>query len=954
MPGTLERALEAGLRIRPGEERRTAIMAAYAASAIGAVVVGRSVRDALYLAHGTARGLSWLYILSSAAIVAVSYGYARLADKVPRGALNAVSAASCAAICASFWALVHTSAGGWVYPALYVFVEAMGSLVVIQFWTMANDVFHAREAKRLFGLIGAGGTLANVIFGLLVSRYARRIGAPNLLWLMVVQLAACALLARAGARLISTAPLIGARRMRRTVPVLSRAGLAFLGNRHLMLVAAVAAVSAAAVTVVDFQFKLAAASVLPQNELAGYFGRFYGICGGIALAVQIWITGRLLERHGILAALLPLPAGLALGSGFSAALPNPGLFVASLAKGSDTIFRYTINDASMQLLYVPVQPSVRGRAKAFIDGILKPTAIALTGVMLLFYKQSGGKGRPLTLAVLLLVALWILFLVRARREYVRSLVESLERRQLDLSAAPLAATSDATVRALRVALKGDAPTALHAISLLQHVARVDFSAELRELLAHPDPRVRAGALEHLGEGRVEAAHGAMRELLADPAPQVRAAALGAVCAVEREQAVSTVLPFLDAGNAAAVRAAGAVALVRHAGVDGVLTAAGPLNALLGAADPDDRAAAAEALGNIGVRGFYRPLVAFLRDRDPKVRRRAIAAAGKLRNPELLPPLVEQLKDRRTVLEAASALTAFGPEIVPTLREVLTDEAADAGCRRGVALVLQRLATREAVEALVLALSAGSPPVRKAAARSLSRITRRRQGIPVDVQRVEAAIHAELAGARLALAGLKRLDLPALLPGQLPRSVGDLLSQALLEERDQRVLQALLLLEVLLPQVRLEAVGEHLRSGSAPSRGNAIEVLDHALPDPWKRLVLAALDEVKRRADAVQPDARATQQLVAALAAGESGAWVAACAVRWSRDAHGIDRRALAPALRIAIRSGQPALREAAACALFGALPRDEARGLLAGLLQDPAASVRRAAAGLLKGRKAIA
>jgi len=27
--------------------------------------------------------------------------------------------------------VVHTSAGGWVYPALYVFVEAMGSLVVI-------------------------------------------------------------------------------------------------------------------------------------------------------------------------------------------------------------------------------------------------------------------------------------------------------------------------------------------------------------------------------------------------------------------------------------------------------------------------------------------------------------------------------------------------------------------------------------------------------------------------------------------------------------------------------------------------------------------------------------------------------------------------------------------------------------------------------------------------------
>jgi len=245
-------------------------------------------------------------------------------------------------------------------------------------------------------------------------------------------------------------------------------------------------------------------------------------------------------------------------------------------------------------------------------------------------------------------------------------------------------------------------------------------------------------------------------------------------------------------------------------------------------------------------------------------------------------------------------------------------------------------------------------VRKAGARSLSRIMRRRQGVPVDVHRVEAAVHAELAGARLALAGLKRLDLPSLLPGQLPRTPADLLALALLEERDHRVLQALLLLEVLLPRVRLEIVGEHLCSESGASRGNAIEVLDNALPDPWKRLVLAALDEVKRRADAVQPDARGRPQLLSALATGESGGWVAACAVRWSQDARAVDRRALAPALRMAIRAAQPALREAAACALFGTLPREEARSLLSSLLQDPAASVRKAAGGLLKGRKASA
>src|SRR5438105_5701757 len=854
MAGKIARALEAGLRIRPGEQRRVALMSLYAANAIGAVVVGHSVRDALYLSNRPARGLAGMYIWSSIAIVLVSWSYARIADRLPRGLLNAVSALGCAALGAAFWAVLTVTDAVWVYAALYVFVEAMGSLVVIQFWTLANEVFHAREAKRLFGLIGGGGTLANVIFGLLVGRYAQVVGAHNLLLLMVAQLARCAGLAQAGSRLASAGtPLLRSRPVRKA-PVISRAGLTFLSNKHLTIVALIGAVSAAAVTIVDFQFKLSAAAVLDENDLAGYFGRFYGICGGVALAVQIWVTGRVLERYGILASLLPLPLGLALGSGASVAFSAPGLFGSSLAKGSDTIFRYTINDASMQLLYVPVQPHVRGRAKAFIDGVLKPTAVALTGAVLLFYKQYGGSGRPLTAAVLLLVVLWVLLLLRARGEYVHSLVESLERRHLDLSGTAFSGVNEATLRALRTALRGDPATVLHALTLVeQHAQSINFLPELRQLLDHGDARVRSAALQQLGERKEAEALPEMRVLLHDPVPEVRAAALGAVCAIEQDAAVPYVLPFLDSSNGAVVRAAAAVALIRHAGLDGVLAAAEPLKQLLSAEDPRDRAAAAEALGSIGVRGFFRPLLVFLRDPDPMVRRRAIAAAGKLKTPELIPALVEQFQRRETMLEAASALALFGPGVEEQLRPILLDEAAHVDCRRGVALVLQRLGTREAASLLVTALVSQQPEVRKAVARALSRVTRRRRGIWIDTARVEAGVHSELRAARVALGSFKKLTLPLPPPGAAPRTTGELLAVSLLEERDARVLQSLLLLEVLLPEVRLDVVAEHLRSESVAARANAIEVLDNALPELWKRQVMATLEETERRGDQVLAD-----------------------------------------------------------------------------------------------------
>jgi HEAT repeat protein len=962
MSTRLERALEAGLRIRPGEQRRVALMAAYAANAIGAVVVGRSVRDALYLAEkvehgGAAQGLAGMYVYSSIAIVAVSYVYARFADKVPRGPLNAACALACAALCAGFWLLLSLSGADWVYAALYIFVEVMGSLIVIQFWTMANDVFHAREAKRLFGLIGGGGTLANVIFGLLVARYAKTIGAPNLLWLMVAQLALCALLARAGSKLVTVSPGF-ARRSRPSgkAPLLSKAGLSFLSNRHLTIVALIGGVSAAAVTIVDFQFKLSAAAVLDQNELAGYFGRFYGICGGLALAIQIWVTGRVLQRYGILASLLPLPLGLALGSGSAAAMATPGLFVSSLAKGSDTIFRYTINDASMQLLYVPVQARVRGRAKAFIDGVLKPTAIALTGAALLFYKQAGGSGRPLAAAVLLLVGLWILLLMRARAEYVRSLVESLERRHLDLSGTAFAGVNEATLRALRTALHGEPATVLHALTLVQqHAQTVDFEPELRALLQHQDPRIRAAALDQLGEQKKSEALPEMRELLRDPTPEVRAAALGAVCAIEQEAAVQTVLPFLEVKNApeAVVRAAAAVALIRHAGLDGVLAAAEPLKQLLGAEDPRDRAAAADALGNIGVRGFFRPLLSFLRDPDAMVRRRAIAAAGKLRTPELIPALVEQFQRRETALEAASALAAFGPGIEPELHAVLLDEAAHVECRRGVALVLQRLGTREAADALLTVLTTREAAVRKAAARALARLTRRQRGLVIDRGKVERAVHSELGGARVALGTLKKLSLAVPIPGRAPKTPAELLGVARREERDARLLQALLLLEVLLPEVHLDVVAENLRSESQAARGNAIEVLDNALPEPWKRQVMAALDEVKRRGDQVLADPRPVPDLASAIITGESGLWVAACTARWAFDEKGVSLQPLLKSLQTALQLPAAALREAAALAIARAAPA-EAQRLLSPLAKDSAASVAHTVQLLLRRPRASA
>ena len=45
----------------------------------------------------------------------------------------------------------------WLIPFLYVFMEIIIALSILQFWMLAGEVFDSRQAKRLYGFLGAGG-----------------------------------------------------------------------------------------------------------------------------------------------------------------------------------------------------------------------------------------------------------------------------------------------------------------------------------------------------------------------------------------------------------------------------------------------------------------------------------------------------------------------------------------------------------------------------------------------------------------------------------------------------------------------------------------------------------------------------------------------------------------------------------------------------------------------------
>ena len=61
----------------------------------------------------------------------------------------------------TFWVLLSGNAG-WVSAAFYLFGQVLGTLLLSQFWTVANDIYDPRQARRLFGFIGGGASRALV------------------------------------------------------------------------------------------------------------------------------------------------------------------------------------------------------------------------------------------------------------------------------------------------------------------------------------------------------------------------------------------------------------------------------------------------------------------------------------------------------------------------------------------------------------------------------------------------------------------------------------------------------------------------------------------------------------------------------------------------------------------------------------------------------------------------
>jgi ATP:ADP antiporter, AAA family len=826
------------LNLRSGDLAPGLLLFFYLFFAVSASVVGKIARDALFLDRFRAVQLPYADIAVAVIVGIVVAGWAHVGRRVGLYAMLQGTALICAATSLVFWFLARASHPIWLYPVVYLWVGIFGVLVPMQVWMLGNCMLTTREAKRIFGLVGAGAIMGWIFAGIFSKVVAESAGAESLLLAMAALLALCAI------------PIVLCRRSRasasqadtsadRTVPQmlsLRRSLLMIYSSRYLRVIAILICLSSFTTTVAGWQFKAMAKEVLTQRDaLAAFFGDFNLYAGIFALLLQVALTSRLLRRFGIGPALLLAPLALIVTS--VGVITWGTLLSVVLLRGGDQVLRYAVDKPSVELLYLPIAANVKVHAKSLIDAVIWRFGDGLGGAsLLLFATYLQVPASRMSWIILALAPAWAIAAVYCQRLYVATLRDVIGHHQLATVAHFTAVLDrDATAEIMQSNLSARDPLdVLYSMSLFDLEKRPNIHALLRDRLKFPDPVVRRKAIEMLRESRDPMAAQWVEPLLHDSSLEVRVEALRylAECSfVDPLARIEQLGDFPDVYIRAAV-----VAFLAHPGESQNLTTSCEiLNRMVHDTGPAGRMSRLEAARLLAIlpASSGEQIGVLLSDSDHDVAREAIRTVAKLRQTRFLSQLVERLGERPLVGDIQTAVAGFGESVIPLLREYLRDAAHPLALRRRIPPILVRIGTQSAADVLLENLSQRDPQVRTRILAGLREIAKIHAAVRLAPSVLDATLAEEIAGQYRCYQVLEVLKVPR------PGLAG---ARQLLQEGIQHQWERIFaLLTLRYPQPGLLSAYFGLQSHDATVRDNALEFLDNILEPGLARRLVPLLD-----------------------------------------------------------------------------------------------------------------
>jgi TLC ATP/ADP transporter len=410
-------------------------------------VMGKAVRDSLYLARFPVEQLPWFVLgtgVLSAGAVSV---YTRLTAAIgPRRVVPALAAMTAATL-PLLWLEIRTGAPLGI-ALMFAWTTISGTFLTSGFWAVVVERFDPRSARRVFGWLGVATTVGGLLAGFGAHTLLRVIE-PEALLLVLAGIDGLLALAMLQLGSPGDAP---ADALRKPVPAqAARGGLSegireIRGSRYLLDIAILITAVTVAGALADYVLKdLASRALTSKRELAEFFTLFHGAVGAVTLLVQVVVCRPLVAKKGLAAGLITLPLWLMTGGAL--VIGAPILWAAAVFRGGENAVRNSFHRAGYELLFVPVAPASARVAKPILDTLLERVADGIgAGIVLLLVGALHVSAPRLSWLVMVLGVLGYYTVGRIRRGYVETLSVNLAARAVELDDLARAADEDATLR----------------------------------------------------------------------------------------------------------------------------------------------------------------------------------------------------------------------------------------------------------------------------------------------------------------------------------------------------------------------------------------------------------------------------------------------------------------------------------------------------------------------------
>jgi len=651
--------LRSALQIKNGEEKKILPFFLSFFFLIGSFLFGRTARDTFFLSRFDPAYLPHMMILTAIVMgitIALTSKFLSKIPIVPQIIFTFL-------FTSISFIIIQLLLSDWVYPVLYIWSEVIFTLMTIQFWILTGSSFKAREAKRLFSLIGSGAAIANSIIGFSMSSIINSFGTDILLPATSAFIGFATITSFISRKYVQIDNRGSGKAivMKNSTESKSKK---LIPSKYLKIMALTTICAALITALVDFQMKMIVSSNLDEEAMASLFGTMYGAIGIISVLIQFFFTGRFLSRFGVLWGVMMLPLALLVGS--VSILILPVIFSAILAKASENIFRFTIFDTTKQLLWLPVPIDHKTQAKPFIDGTLKNAAggiagLLIIGISFLLSFDTYDNIRWLSLPSLGMLILWIIFNFKLKKGYVSELTKAIEKRRIDFEELDIDINDPTIVNTIKKTLsQGDDNQKLFALNTMKGLSLTSWKKDLINLFENGSNEIKGKLLIMTSKHPNVISNKMIYPFINDSDELLASRAIISFGIRKNQDVVETLTEFINHQNQI-IRAASCASLILMKKNNDI--ARDTINSMLFDSNEKTKLAALNSVGHISDILSSEGLGKLLNDKSPDVRIHAAKLAEKRNDNNLIIPLIKNLNNINTLPAARRSLRSFDKNIV---------------------------------------------------------------------------------------------------------------------------------------------------------------------------------------------------------------------------------------------------------------------------------------------------